>query len=166
MPSFPYGYVGPGVPVSAAELAAALVTAGVGGVTVTPIVATSNNPRYATRDLPKIAQGSQPSEIWTIVDSAGNPVSLSGKTVRVVACTREVSDEDPVFDDTLAGSFKYETAGGGITVGGAGNNVVTLTHSAAKTATPGQYEYWLWNVTDKIMHVKGRMPIEPSLIDV
>lgn len=140
-----------------------------GSVTVTPLVATTTNPRYSTRDLPNIAQGSQPTEVWTIVDGAGAAVNLSGKTVRCVAFLRaDGTDDDEayVFDDVLTGSFEYETGGNGITVGGAGNNVVTLVHSSSKTATAGDYEYMLWNATDKLLLAKGAMPIEPSVFDV
>ena len=72
-------------------------------------------------------------------------------------------DEDSVIDDTLEAAFEYETGGDGIVISGAGNNVVNLTHSVLKTATPGNYRYWLWNITDEIPMAKGRMPIEPSV---
>lgn len=138
-------------------------------VTVTPILAAANNPRYATRDLAPIATASAPTEIWTLVDGNGIAINLSAKTLRVVVGLVDdqgTDDADDPFDDTIAGSFKYETGGSGITVGGAGNNLVTLVHSSAKTATAGDFRYWLWNVTDKIVLATGAMPIVPSLFDV
>lgn len=137
-------------------------------LTITPYQVNTSNPRYSTRDLPPIAQGSEPTEVWTITNSEGAAVDLSGKTIRVVVCAVDKGELDAnsqPFDDTLTGSFKYET-GDGITIRGDDNNQVWLDHDASKTATPGVYRYFLWNVTDKLLLAKGRMPIEPAKMDL
>jgi hypothetical protein len=142
------------------------VTNGVtgGSLIITPFQAVTTNPRYSTRDLPPIAQGSAPTEIWTITDGTGTPVNLSGKTIRLVAYLEtEVGDTEDTFDNTLTPKFKYETGGSGITIGGASNNQVTVQHDAAKTATPGHYRYWIWDTTSNVPLAKGRMPIEPAV---
>jgi hypothetical protein len=143
----------------------ALADAGGGTLVITPILATVTNPRYSTRDLPPIAQGSAPAEAFTIVDGSGAAVDLSGKTLRFVVCSVDEKDHDNPFDDVLTGLYSYET-GSGITLSGAGNNVVTVQHSAANTVTPGRYRYFLWNVDDELELVKGKMPIEPAKISV
>jgi hypothetical protein len=133
---------------------------------VTPIVASTTNPRYATRDLPPIAQGSEPTDAWTIVDGTGAPVDLTGKTLRLVAYT--VADADAITDPfaaPVAAAFKYETGGDGITLGGTGHNVVSVTHDQTKTATAGTYRYWLLNPTDRLPLARGKLPIQPALWD-
>lgn len=141
---------------------------GGGGTTITPLFAQTNNPRYSTRDLPPILQGSAPTDRWTITDAAGGAVGLSGKTVRFVAM--EVSDAgddvDSVYDDSVTGLYKYETSGSGIVVSGADNNIVSVTHSAANTATAGQFKYILWNATDKLPLASGKLTIKPAVFDV
>lgn len=138
---------------------------GGGGVVYQAVI---TNPRYQTRDLPPIAQYSEPTEVWAVTDSQGTPVNLTGKTIRFAAyLTADVgTKQDFVFDNTLSPAFKYETGGNGITVGGAGSNEVILVHDAANTAAPGDYRYFLWNVTDKLVLAKGKCPIEPAVFEV
>ena len=122
------------------------------------------NPFIATKDLAAIPTASAHAVEWTIVDRLGNAVSLSGKTVRCVfGLVSDAGDEDDTTDDTLTASFAYETSGSGIVVSGTGSNIVTLTHDVAKTATAGQFRYWLWNTTDKRLLVKGLAFVEPAL---
>lgn len=127
--------------------------AGGGNVIITPILATTTNPRYSTRDLPPIAQGSTPAEAFAIVDGSATPVNLSGKDLRFVVCAE--------VNCVLEVKFTYET-GAGITISGENNNIVTVQHNASDTGTVGCYIYFLWNVTDKLLLVKGQMPIEPA----
>lgn len=132
-----------------------------------PVSAGPTTRRYVTRDLAPIAQGSAPVETWTITDANGVAVDLEGKTIRCVVCSvDDAGDEDTIFDDELSGAFEYETGGGGITIGGADDNVVTLQHDAAKTATAGDYRYFLWDVDANQVLAKGLMPIEPAVKDV
>lgn len=136
-------------------------------ITVTPTQVVSTNPRYSTRDLAPIAAGSEPTEIITVTDANGDPVNLSGKTVRlVVASITDDADTEQVVDDTLAASFQYETGGDGITIGGGSSNQVTIEHSADKTGTAGTYRYFLWNVDDKLVLAKGTLTIEPATFGV
>jgi hypothetical protein len=134
---------------------------------ISPLLASTTNPRFAVKDLPAIAAGSAPADVWTIVDATGAAVDLSAKTVRLVAYkVTDAVDADSIFDDVLAGSFKYESPSDGITVGGAGSNQVTVQHSSTKTAVAGDYLYVLWNVTDRLVLAKGKMPIVPTVFDV
>lgn len=122
------------------------------------------NPFIATKDLAAIPTASAHQVEWTIIDRLGNAVSLSGKTVRCVfGLVSDAGNEDDTTDDTLAASFAYETSGSGIVVSGTSNNIVTLTHDVVKTATAGQFRYWLWNITDKRLLAKGQAFIEPAL---
>lgn len=125
------------------------------------------NPRYQTRNLPPMAQGSEPIDIWAITDPQGVPIDLSGKTIRLVAYLRTDpgTDQESILDDTLEGAFQYETGGDGITVGGTGNNEVMLEHDAGKTGVAGEFYYFLWSVTDRLVLAKGRMPIEPAVFE-
>lgn len=136
------------------------------GLTITPLVASVANPFYATRDLPVLPAASGNTIIWTITDGNGSAVDLSGKTCRLVAYTvTAVGDnENETYDDTVSSvAFQYATGGDGLTVGGTDNNQITLVHSITKTATAGNYRYFLWNITDNTLLAKGRMPIEPSV---
>jgi hypothetical protein len=137
-------------------------------ITITPVQANSSNPRYSTRAMANIGQGSAPSDLWEFDDANDEPIDLSGKTVRLVFAqvSDEGDDEISVVDDTLEGSFKYETGGSGLTIGGADDNQVTLQHDATKTATAGDYRFFWWNVTDKILLAKGSVSIEPTAFDV
>ena len=154
--------------ITAAKLAADVTDElqdGIATLTITPLVASVANPFYATRDLPKLPAASANTIVWTITDGNGAAVNLSGKTIRLVAyLTTSAGDNvDSVIDDTIAASFQYATSGDGITVGGADNNQITLVHSITKTATPGDFRYMLWNITDNTLLAKGKMPIEPSV---
>lgn len=136
-------------------------------VTITPLQASVANPFYATRDLPKLPAGAENIIVWVVTDALGAAVDLSGKTIRLVAYSVEDvgDDEDTTIDDTIEAAFKYETGGDGLVVGGDDDNEITLTHDQTKTATPGDYRYWLLNVTDRTPIAKGKMPIEPAAWD-
>jgi hypothetical protein len=145
-------------------------TGGGGIVFVTPIMASTTNPRYSTRDLPPIAQGSSPVDVVSVTSGSGAPVGLTGRTLRLVAYL--VADDkgtDTRYDDTLAPAFMYETADGGLTIGGPSGNEVSIHHDPDKTAKPGEYRYFLWDITDLvagkggIVLMKGKYPIEPAV---
>jgi hypothetical protein len=139
----------------------------VDGVTITPFQASSSNPVIVGRDRAPLLQHSAPADEWTITDAAGAAVNLTGKTVRyVVYSIEDENDEEDVFDDDLEGEWKYETGGSGVTISGASSNVVTVQHTAANNAEAGDYRYILWNVTDAIALVRGRLPIKPAVFDV
>jgi hypothetical protein len=137
-------------------------------LTITPIKATATNPRYSTRRLANVAQGTAPIDIVDITDGAGNPVDLTDKSLRMIVCEMtEEHDEETIFDDELTGLYKYETGSGeNLEIGGDDNNQVTIHHDAANTLTPGRYPYWLINVTDNVPLLKGILPVEPAVLDV
>ena len=141
-----------------------------GGAVITPLLATASNPRYSSRDLAPVAAGSAPADVLTVKDATGAAVNLAGHTLRLVAAlvTDAGGDDVAATDDTLASSFKYETGGAGLSVGGAGSNQVTIQHDKDKTAAPGDYRYWLWDLTDAarpIVLTKGRLPVEAAAFD-
>jgi hypothetical protein len=137
---------------------------------VTPLGVTVNSPRYATRNLATVTQGSAPTDVLVITDAAGEPIDLSGRTLKIVAAlVTDAGEVDDKFDDTLEGRFAYTTADGELTVGGADDNQLSILHDATNTATAGNYRYWLWDVTNAarpIVLVKGRLPIEPAAFEV
>ncbi len=134
-------------------------------VTLTPILVQANNPRFSTKDVPPIPAGSEPSDAFVVVDANNAPIDLSAKTVRLVAYVDNAGDPDNPFDDTVSAVFKYETGGNGITIGGTGNNVVTVKHSAANAGTVRDLRYMLWNVTDKLVLATGKLPIIPAVMN-
>lgn len=135
------------------------------GVPTTPIWANAANPRYSDRQLAPIAQGSAPTEILTLNDGAGNPIDLTGRILRLVVYeTLEDSATPTRYDDTLNALFQYDM-GDEITLG-PNENQVTIIHDVVKTATPGDFRYFLWDVTDaggEYVLLKGRFPIEPAV---
>jgi hypothetical protein len=121
-------------------------------------------PRYLTRDLPIVPTETASQTSWTILDTDGGPVSVTGNLRLVAVSIDDDDDEDcdnELFDVTLTPAFSYET-GAGLTVGGDDNNVITLTHDTTKTATAGTFRYFLWDVDNDIPLARGRMPIIPS----
>lgn len=141
---------------------------GAASVVVSPILATTVNPRYTVRDMAPVPQYSTPSDQFTIVDSAGAAVNLSGKTLRLVAYYLTADGSAPsapnLTDETVTAVFKYELTSG-LALSGSGNNVITVTHSATNTATPASMQYRLWNVTDKILLATGKLNIVQGPID-
>lgn len=144
---------------------AALATAA-GALTITPILCATTNPRFTTRNLADVPQYSAPTDIVTVTDANGTAIDLSAKDLRLVACeTTDAGEADDAFDDTLTGLYKYEL-GSGLAVGGDDNNQVTISHDAANTETPGQYPYMLWNVTDRVLLMRGILPVVPAVFEV
>lgn len=137
-----------------AEYATAVGLAAGLDITITPVQVNAANPRYSTRKLAPVAQGSAPTDILLITDGAGAAINLSGKTLRMVVATES--------DGVLTTAYKYETGGSGLTVGGGSNNQVTIQHDDANTTTPDEYSYWLWNVTDDIVLCKGTFEVEAA----
>lgn len=103
-----------------------------------------------------IAQNSTPAILFAVTDGDGNPVSLSGKTVRLVA-----HDASKPF--TTRGEL--ETGGAGITIGGTDNNQVTATFTTNITGSIYSGAYKLWNVDDKALLSEGPLVIRPAPID-
>lgn len=126
------------------------------------IPTTVGNPFIATKDLAAIPAASAHPIQWTVLNN-GAAVDLTGKTVRCVfALVTDAGAVDDRTDDTLAAAFQYQTGGDGIVISGTSSNIVTLTHSVTKTAEPGAYRYWLWNITDNVVLARGRAPIEAA----
>lgn len=127
--------------------------------------------RQATKDLAPIYRGSGPTDVWTILDSAGDPVDLSAQTIRfVVGEVTDENDPDDLFDDTVEGLYQYETgADDNITIGGDDDNEVSVRHLPANTATAGLFRYWLWDVTtegQEVVLASGKLPVRPSVKSV
>jgi hypothetical protein len=155
MPTFPYSYTGPGGSSAGSSVGRSA------------IVVQATNPRYSTRNCAPVARASAPADVFVILNgSTTDPVDLTGKSLRfVVYEITDAGDECDPFDDQLTAAFKYETGGDGITLGGEDSNEVTVQHDATKTATAGDYRYFLWNVTDQIVLSTGKLPIVPALFN-
>lgn len=139
---------------------------GVAGLTITPILCATTNPRFTTRNLADVPQYSAPTDTVNVTDANGTAIDLSAKDLRMVVCeTTDAGEADDIFDDTLTGLYQYEL-GSGLAVGGDDNNQVTISHDAANTETPGQYPYMLWNVTDRVMLMRGILPVVPAVFEV
>jgi hypothetical protein len=121
---------------------------------ITPVTATANPQFFAETNLPSMAVASAPLVTWAIVDSDDVAVNLSGKTVRLTASRTNES--------SAAAVFYHETGGSGITISGTDSNNVNVQFTITDTATPGQFYYWIWNITDNIALVNGTIPIVPA----
>lgn len=140
-------------------------------LTITPIVANTANPRYSTRNLAPIAQGSAPTDVLTIVDGTGAALDLRSHDLRLVVCSVDEEDAEDPYDDVLEGLHSYETAGAGLSVGSTDGtkNQVTIQHDAANTAEAGSFRYFLWDLTDgdhPVVLCKGRLLVEPAVQSV
>jgi hypothetical protein len=132
----------------------------------TPVKTNPTKRLFQIADLAPIAQASAPSYVEIFTDANNNPIDLSNKTLRLVfAIVTDEVDQDLIFDDTLEGSFKYET-GAGLTLGGTDNNEVTVQHDATKTATAGAYRYFFWIVDDQVVLKLGNVEIQPTVFNV
>lgn len=113
---------------------------------VLPVYATSGNGDPAPRDF-IISQNSAPTLEFTCLDSAGEPIDLSGASLRFVACTKA--------GDTLTTIF---TVSGTITVSGADDNVVSVPITSTHTATAREVVfYFLWRTSDNLQLAKGKI---------
>ncbi len=134
--------------------------------TIAPITIVADGSHYTTRVLPAIAQYSAPVLKFAVDTPSGTAFNLSGKTLRfVVASVTSLGDDDSVFDDTLAGSWKYE-AGGGLVIGSGTNaNQVTIQHDATNNVTAGEFRWWLWDVDQQVPLALGTLPIKPAILN-
>lgn len=103
-------------------------------ITVTPAVV-SVNTGIVTTHVEVAAKTNAPALAFTVTDSTGAAINLSGATVRL-----------KVYDPRTPTSilFSLATGGSGIVVSGASSNVCTCTFTAANTATAGAYAYELY----------------------
>lgn len=86
-----------------------------------------------------------------IEDQDGDPIDLSGKTLKFLAYY--------AADNTR--TFQLQT-GNGVAVSGANNNVVTITVPVARTRVARSYLYKLVNDTDDEMLMYGQMTIQEA----
>lgn len=106
---------------------------GGGAVTILPIVSTVGAGEVSPTSI--IGYESRAgSWDWTVYDSAGNAIDLSGTALRFRAY------RIGHIDDVL---FELTSADDEITVGGASSNIVTVTAAAADQAEPGQFGFVL-----------------------
>lgn len=120
--------------------------------------------RFGTNDLPPIAQGSTPTDLWTLTDSNGNPINLAGKEVRFVIVSQTLAQDDiDPFDATLATVSRQSTTDGSIVISGTSNNIVSVKYSAATTGAAGRFYYWLLNATDHLPLAQGNFPVKPAM---
>lgn len=95
--------------------------------TVSPLASTVSSGAITDTDVTVYVSTASPSLVWTITDSSGTAVNLSGATVQL-----QVLKYD--------GSSLFTSSG---TVSGGSNNIVTCTYTTTNTATSGAYRYEL-----------------------
>jgi len=88
----------------------------------------------------------------TVLDAAGTPVSLAGKTLRLIV--------QPV-SNTPTATFKVENAA--MTVSGLSNEIANVPISHTQSAiAPDTYAWRLWDVTPNVVLANGTIKILPS----
>ena len=112
------------------------------------------NNRIAAPVTLEVFQAAAKTFTLTVLDADGDAVSLSGKALRFVYET----DADPPVAQQ-----KMETST--ITIGGSGNNVVTVPLTASETPTSGRYRWRLWNTTDDQVLQHGPFVVRASTKD-
>lgn len=116
---------------------------------ILPLVSTVRNTEVTKHNLVAY-QYHQTTFTFTIVDSEGEAIDLSAKTVKFKAYNRP--------DETTA--FQRATGGTGVTVSGSGGNVVTITVTGVNTATAKTYGFVLVNDTDDEMLSFGTLTVQ------
>lgn len=122
-----------------------------GSITITPAVSTVSVGEVVSDDV-LVYQYAGWEFTWTIVDQDGNAIDLSTDDLVFI-----------VYD--LEGDFYFQLTnetGGGITVGGAGNNQVTVTDDDSHTITPNAYRYVLRNTTTDRVLARGAFTVIPD----
>lgn len=84
---------------------------------------------------------------WTIIDASGAAISLAGKTVEIAVCNEQGVE---------LGRYDSE-----VSVGGAGNNVVSLLGDTLYTQKARTLILRLWNVTDSTKIWEEKWVIRP-----
>lgn len=107
-------------------------------ITLAPIVG-SRNPTNAVGSPIALEMFQKDSKVFlfTVLDSAGSIVVLTGKTLRFV-----------VHDNALPAVGLFDIENAFIAVTGVGNNIANVTVSSAKSnQAEGEYQWRLWDVT-------------------
>lgn len=95
--------------------------------TVAPLASTVSSGEITDTDVTVYVATASPALVWTITDSTGAAVSLSGATVQLQVLTYD-------------GSILFTSSG---IVSGASSNIVTCAYSTTNTAISGAYRYEL-----------------------
>lgn len=125
-------------------------------VTVTPIVSTVSagtveDGTFAIYQHGAFKAPTGAALTFTITDEDGDAVNLSAKTLTFEA----YRDGEP---GTV--QFHFHSGGGGnLTVGGTGNNIISLSATDTNTANAGLYRYVIWNTTDDVVVARGLFEI-------
>lgn len=134
-------------PQTAADIAAAVLVLTTGLSTVSDGAVSDSDVvfyQHAALKAPTAAAAT-----WTIVDSNGTAVSLSGKDL-VFQCWDYTST-------TVL--WHYHTGTANLSVGGTSSNVVSLTADHTNTATAGTYRYTIINTTDDVVIARGKLTV-------
>lgn len=111
---------------------------------------------YLDKTYLSTPQNSAPTFTFACVDQNGDPIDLTGDTVRFVAFTNTILP---------AAQFKRETGGNGIVLGGTGNNEAAVTLTTGNTTTAQSLQFALWNVTASALLAEGVLDVQPMPID-
>lgn len=104
------------------------------------------------RDL-SIAQHASGVFLFAVEDGNGDPVNLSGKSVRFV-----------VHDAQDMVVFQTDTGGAGVSVTGDDDNYIVVVVGGDNTATAGEYFFKLWNITNNDLLGTGDFVIKAAPI--
>jgi len=118
-------------------------------VAITPVVSTVSAGAVSEGNITAY-QDAAATFAFAVVDSNEQPIDLSGKSIDFIV--------ERLNRDTV--EFTRSTGGDGITVGGDGNNVVTVTLTDDHTAAPGVYRYFMRNQTDDTPLADGALQIK------
>lgn len=127
------------------------MTAAAASVTILPLSVTVSAGVVSTNDLTAY-QFAGFTFTFAIVDSAGQPKNLSGKTIKFVAYA---------IDDASTLRFELATPAN-ITITGASNNQVTVVSTHANTLTAEVVRWVMRNMTDDEVIGHGSLTIEPK----
>ena len=76
----------------------------------------------------------------SVVDQNQNPINLAGRTVELIATSPA---------DTSTVRWRWTTAaGGGLTIVGAGSNVIQINADSTNSQTAGDFELFAWDITN------------------
>jgi hypothetical protein len=76
----------------------------------------------------------------SVVDQNQNPINLAGRTVELIATSPA---------DTSTVLWRWTTAaGGGLTIVGAGSNVIQINADSTNSQTAGDFELFAWDITN------------------
>jgi len=102
--------------------------------------------------------GSGAKQTIAVIDQNGDPINLAGRTIELIATSPA---------DSSTALWKWTTAaGGGLTIVGAGSNVIQINADSTNSHTAGDFELFAWDITNgahnAIPEAHCRLSIKPA----